>query len=337
MIPDISISCDATFGAGSENFGTVNGNVLFQSGSANSGVVNGNAVLEGNAEHKAGASITGNVVRSASAVISGSVTGTVGYTQQAEGELYAIWLAANTGVNQYSGPGEKNGQWAYGSTEYASQTLADLQQAVDIEAADYSSWLALNVGVNQFSSSGVHNGQWAYGSFEHVSQNAAKLAQEAVEYPAWLASNVGLSQNPWGVFGSSNPLWAYNSTAYVTEQGARDAQAADDAANEAAAQESAYQGWLAANTGVNQYSGPGEKNGQWAYNQTEYPSQVEAQAAYDAANAGGTSGWAPPWTPGNFYNTGDRVTFEGSTYEVVSMLNNLNDPPSTGSGWSFVS
>jgi hypothetical protein len=88
---------------------------------------------------------------------------------------------------------------------------------------------------------------------------------------------------------------------------------------------------------VNQYSGPGEKNGQWAYNQTEYPSQVEAQAAYDAANAGGTSGWAPPWTPGNFYNTGDRVTFEGSTYEVVSMLNNLNDPPSTGSGWSFVS
>jgi hypothetical protein len=49
-------------------------------------------------------------------------------------------------------------------------------------------------------------------------------------------------------------------------------------------EETAYQSWLASNTGVNQYSGAGDRNGQWAYNSTEYASQAEAQAAEDAAN-----------------------------------------------------
>ena len=54
------MTCDATFGAGSENFGTVTGNVTFQDGSANSGTVTGNAVFEGAAENKAGATVTGS-------------------------------------------------------------------------------------------------------------------------------------------------------------------------------------------------------------------------------------------------------------------------------------
>ena len=51
--------------------------------------------------------------------------------------------------------------------------------------------------------------------------------------------------------------------------------------NEVHAKNTAYQAWLAANTGVNQYNATGSHNGQWASNSTEYASQAEAQAAYD--------------------------------------------------------
>ena len=55
-------------------------------------------------------------------------------------------------------------------------------------------------------------------------------------------------------------------------------------------EEQLYQTWLAANTGVNSYPGAGTHNGQWAYNATEYGSQADAQAAYDAANNSGGGG-----------------------------------------------
>jgi hypothetical protein len=45
-----------------------------------------------------------------------------------------------------------------------------------------------------------------------------------------------------------------------------------------------YQAWLAANTGVNSYPGAGAHHGQWAYNSTEYGSQADAQAAAQEAD-----------------------------------------------------
>jgi hypothetical protein len=75
--------------------------------------------------------------------------------------------------------------------------------------------------------------------------------------------------------------------------------------------DSAYAAWLAANAGVSQYTGAGPHNGQWAYNATEYGSQADAQAAYDAANNSGGGGdnggggtttipYAPTITTANF-------------------------------------
>lgn len=75
MIENISIACDAAFGAGSENFGTITGNVTFQDGSANSGTVNGNATFQGTAENKAGATVTGDATFNGTSVNAGAVGG----------------------------------------------------------------------------------------------------------------------------------------------------------------------------------------------------------------------------------------------------------------------
>lgn len=101
MNPSISIVCDATFGAGSENFGTVTGNVTFQDGSANSGTVTGNAVFEGTAEHKAGATINGDATFSATAVNNGTVTGTVTVDNSAL-TARAATAIANRNLNELS-------------------------------------------------------------------------------------------------------------------------------------------------------------------------------------------------------------------------------------------
>lgn len=144
MIQNISIACDAVFGAGSENFGTVTGNVTFQNGSANSGTVNGNATFEGTAENKSGATVTGNATFNGTSVNAGTVGGNATFADTATNSgtvsgavddassreaAYQTWLAANSGVNQYSGAGSRNGQWAYNSTEYGSQ--AEAQAAYD--------------------------------------------------------------------------------------------------------------------------------------------------------------------------------------------------------------
>ena len=121
MNPNISIACDATFGAGSENFGTVTGNVTFQTGSANNGAVNGNAVFEGTAENKAGATVTGNATfAEGTAVNNGTVSGSVTLFGP-----FTTWLAANVGVNYYpSSWGAYAGKWAYNSTPYGAESYA---------------------------------------------------------------------------------------------------------------------------------------------------------------------------------------------------------------------
>jgi hypothetical protein len=378
MVQNISIACDATFGAGSENFGTVTGNVTFQTGSANSGTVTGNAVFEGNAQNKAGATVSGNATfAEETAVNNGTVSGSVTFAGP-----FATWFAANSGVDQYSGVGSNNGkwfhnqngpfdtralaldsqynyagwlqnnvgvnqfvsaygnpvdseathygQWAYNSTEYASQAEAEAAEAVVNEAA-YQAWLAANVGVNQYTGPGVKNGQWAYGQTEYESEAAANtavadfLATQETAYQTWLAANTGVNQysgagsrngqwayssteatneadafekyySNWislnvgvnqfapsvflqtdGFPAPHSNTWAYNQTVYGNETAALSAQATD-------IDNASYAAWLAANVGVNQYT-YGSRAGQWAYNSTEYASQAEAQAAYDAANS----------------------------------------------------
>lgn len=209
MIQNISIVCDAVFGAGSENFGTVTGNVTFQNGSANSGTVNGNATFNGNAEHKAGATVNGDATFAATAVNNGTVTGTTTVLDPA----YSAWLAANTGVNQYTGSGPHNGQWAYNSTEYASQA--------DAEAAAYNAWLAANTGVNQYTGAGSKNGQWAFNSTEYANSMSASYASEEAQYPVWLAANIGVNRAPFNLLFPNSTFpdgkWAYNSTEYASQ------------------------------------------------------------------------------------------------------------------------
>lgn len=234
------MTCDATFGAGSENFGAITGNVTFQDGSANSGTVTGNAVFEGAAENKAGATVTGDATFGILSINNGTVSGTIVppsiELSPAEGQLsFDQFLQYNSStIQQYTAGGWYNGRYAVNGQPYMTLAEAETALAAYLLESAYVAWLSNNSGVNQF-----------------------------VDF-----------NNP------NNGKWAYNSTEYATEIDAR----AAEAAVEAAAQESAYQAWLAANSGVNQYSGAGLRNGQWAYNSTEYSSQAEAQAAYDAAN-----------------------------------------------------
>lgn len=175
MIQNISIACDAVFGAGSENFGTVTGNVTFKNGSANSGTINGNAIFEGNAEHKVGAVVTGNATFASVAAYNGTVLGTVTIDSSAADEAaYQVWLAAADGVSQYSVAGVHNGQWAYNKTEYASEAAAN-----SAYEADYQAWLAANVGVGQYPDkfAGTRGGQWAFNSTEYTSQAEAQDAE----------------------------------------------------------------------------------------------------------------------------------------------------------------
>lgn len=168
------MTCDAVFGAGSENFGTITGTVTFQNGSANSGTVTGNAVFNGNAENKSGATITGNATFNDSSVNAGAVSGnaSVALTATNTGTVsgtvtvvdpdigtYNAWLAANIGVNTYTGVGSKNGQWAYNQAEYDSSS-----EALAAEEAVFQAWLGSNTGVHQYGGTGPHNSQWFYGS-----------------------------------------------------------------------------------------------------------------------------------------------------------------------------
>jgi hypothetical protein len=243
MNPSISIACDATFGAGSENFGTVTGNVTFQDGSANSGTVTGNAVFEGAAENKAGATVTGDATFGIASVNNGTVSGTVvppsTDLSPAEGEIsFTQFLQYNgSTIQQYTAGGWYNGRYAVNGQPYMTLAEAEVALAAYVLEQAYTSWLSSNSGSNQFIDfNNPHNGQWAYNGTEYANEAEARAAQAAAE---------------------------------------------------AAAQQSAYQAWLAANTGVNQYTGTGAKNGQWAYNSTEYPSQAAAQEAADAASGGG--------------------------------------------------
>jgi hypothetical protein len=241
--------------------------------------------------------------------------GNGGYTTVAIGggssdeSNYQAWLAANSGVNQYSGSGSHNGQWAYNSTEYGSQ--AEAQAAADaVDESNYQAWLAANSGVNQYSGAGSRNGQWAYGSTEYASQADAQAAQGDAEYPAWLAANSGVNQ--YSGAGSHNGQWAYGSTEYASGLEAQNAEG-----------DAYYPTWLAANSGVNQYTGSGIHNGQWVYNSNEYGSQAEAEAAYVAANGGGGGGNPPAGTVLstetnyiNFYAY--AADYPNGTYDVIA-------------------
>jgi hypothetical protein len=218
MVQNISIACDATFGAGSENFGTVTGNVTFQTGSANSGTVTGNAVFEGNAQNKAGATVTGNATFEIASVNNGTVNGTVvppsADLSPAEGQIsYNQFLQYNGNtIQQYTAGGWYNERYAAYGLPFL--TLADAEAFV--------AWITTNVGVNQYGP----NGQWAYNGATAGSQ---QVGEEAA-YAAWLAANVGVNQyaTAYVADGSRAGQWAYNSTEYGSQA---EAQAAYDAAN----------------------------------------------------------------------------------------------------------
>ena len=242
------MTCDAVLNAGSENFGVINGNVTFNNGSANRKTVTGNATFNGNSENKYGAIVSGNATFNGTSVNAGTVTGnaTIEVT------------ATNSG------------------TVTGTVTVSDSQ---------FDAWLASrnnplpegHTATQQYSGPGPKNGKWFYmqnGPFE----NKANALDSEYNYTAWLSNNTGVNSfviaggNPVNAEATHYGQWAYNSTEYGSETAAL------------AAEEAAYQAWLIANSGVNQYGGTGPHNGQWAYNQTEYASQAEAQAAYDANN-----------------------------------------------------
>jgi hypothetical protein len=136
MNPSASLTASSVvFNTGSENFGVITAAfVTFQDGSANSGSVIGDAVFNGSAINRVAGLVSGNATFAATATNLGTVQGTVTIDDSA----YAAWLAANTGVTQYTGAGPHNGQWAYNSTEYASQAAA--QAAYDAANGGGSNW-----------------------------------------------------------------------------------------------------------------------------------------------------------------------------------------------------
>jgi len=126
MNPSASlIASSVIFNAGSENFGAITSADVIFNDSANSGSVIGNALFNGSAINRVAGLVSGNAIFAATATNLGTVQGTVTIDDSA----YAAWLTANAGVTQYTGAGPHNGQWAYNSTEYASQ--ADAQAAYD--------------------------------------------------------------------------------------------------------------------------------------------------------------------------------------------------------------
>lgn len=276
------MTCDAVFGAGSENFGTVTGNVTFQTGSANSGTVTGNAVFEGNAENKAGAIVTGDATFGILSINNGTVNGTITPPNfdlsPAEGQpsLNVFLMSNSTTIQQYTAGGYYNGLYAFVGNPYATLAEAEAAFAAYVLESNYIRWLAANVGVNQFIEIGnPHDGQWAYGSTAYDNQSQADYA-EITAYNAWLTANVGVNQ--YGGTGAKNGQWASNSTEYASQE---EAQVAYDAYIE-----SLFAGWLQNNSLISQYTNPGSKNGKWFWGNdpTEYATQEEAQAAYNAAN-----------------------------------------------------
>jgi len=213
MNPSISIACDATFGAGSENFGTVTGNVTFQDGSANSGTVTGNAVFEGTAENKAGATVSGNASFASTAVNNGTVSGTV------TDSTFEAWIAARNGtlpdgmqaVQQYTEAGVNYDKWFY----MHNGPFNNQGDAIDSQF-NYAGWLATNVGVTQFvmsngiavDSAASHYGQWAYNSTEYGSEADARADFDAYSqtvFEAWLIVNTGVNQ--YTGLGSQSGKW----------------------------------------------------------------------------------------------------------------------------------
>jgi len=156
MNPSISIVCDATFGAGSENFGTVTGNVTFQDGSANSGTVTGNAVFEGTAEHKAGATVTGDATFGILSVNNGTVSGTVVppsiELSPAEGQIsfYQFLQYNSNTIQQYTAGGWYNGRYAVNGQPYMTLAEAEAALAAYLLESTYILWLSNNSGLNQF-------------------------------------------------------------------------------------------------------------------------------------------------------------------------------------------
>lgn len=280
------MTCDAVFGAGSENFGTVTGNVTFQTGSANSGTVTGNAVFEGNAENKAGAIVTGDATFGILSINNGTVNGTITppnfELSPAEGQIsFNMFLMYNsTTIQQYTAGGYYNGLYAFVGNPYATLADAEAALAAWILESTYISWLTANVGVNQFVDfNNPNNGKWAYNQTGYANEAeaiAAETAAQAAAYQVWLAANSGVNQ--YNGAGARNGQWASNSTEYASQE---QAQVAYDAYIE-----SLFAGWLQNNSLISQYTNPGSKNGKWFWGNdpTEYATQEEAQAAYNAAN-----------------------------------------------------
>ena len=237
MNPSISIACDAVFGAGSENFGTVTGSVTFQDGSANSGTVVGNAVFEGNAENKVGATVTGNATFGILSINNGTVNGTITPPSidlsAAEGQpSFNMFLMYNSStIQQYTAGGWYNGRYAFGGQPYMTLAEAEAALAAYVLDSAYTTWLLSNSGVNQFVdfNNPNHNGKWAYNQTGYASEAEARAAEAAAQesaYQAWLAANSGVNQ--YSGDGARNGQWAYNSTEYSSQA---EAQAAYDAAN----------------------------------------------------------------------------------------------------------
>jgi len=236
MNPSISIVCDATFGAGSENFGTVTGNVTFQDGSANSGTVTGNAVFEGTAEHKAGATVTGDATFGILSVNNGTVSGTVVppsiELSPAEGQIsfYQFLQYNSSTIQQYTAGGWYNGRYAVNGQPYMTLAEAEAALAAYLLESTYILWLSNNSGLNQFVDfNNPNNGKWAYNQIAYASENEARAAEAAAQesaFQAWLAANSGVNQ--YSGAGVENGQWAYDSTEYSSQA---EAQAAYDAAN----------------------------------------------------------------------------------------------------------
>jgi len=282
------MTCDATFGAGSENFGTVTGNVTFQDGSANSGTVTGNAAFEGNAENKAGATVTGNATFGILSINNGTVNGTITppsiELSPAEGQpSFGMFLMYNgSTIQQYTVGGWYNGRYAFGGQPYMTLEEAEAAFAAYVLDSAYTTWLLSNSGVNQFVdfNNPNHNGKWAYNQTEYASEADAQAAEQAendliasreAAYQAWLSTNAGAN---WYSGDNSNRTlygnWAYNNFELPVTT-----------ANFGNLLE--FNEWIQANSGVNMYTfSTGAQV--WAYNSTPYLTQVEAQAAYDAAN-----------------------------------------------------
>ena len=205
---------------------------------------------------------------------------------------YQLWLAENTGVNQYTGDGTRNGQWAYDQTGYGSEA-----DALAAQEADYQTWLAANTGVNQYTGNGIRNGQWAYNQTEYASE-ADALADE------WGATNDGQYE--------SSGKW-YLDGAYVGS----DESSYNTAVNNAA---------LAAET-----DGQYNTTGRWYYNGVYLEDGENAYNNY-AANQWGLTNDGQYESSGRWYLNGSLVSNANgpaTESEWIDLVNNYAGSAST--------